>query len=122
MPYNGALSPAQLAWLEETLTGAAEEEETVMVVCHVPLHPLAADNLCLLWNYQVTGKILSDPCTPNPYFLEEFFSWNKVIFLIVFSFASNMNLEIQMLAGREANTYFEGFLNLLSLVIGSILQ
>ena len=69
MPYNGALSPAQLAWLEETLTGAAEEEETVMVVCHVPLHPLAADNLCLLWNYQVifsaeTGKILSDPSTP----------------------------------------------------------
>ena len=78
MPYNGALSPAQLAWLEETLTGAAEEEETVMVVCHVPLHPLAADNLCLLWNYQVAlsvshplfisqiDQILSDPSTPNP--------------------------------------------------------
>ena len=76
MPYNGALSPAQLAWLEETLTRAAEEEETVMVFCHVPLHPLAADNLCLLWNYQVAlsvshplfisqiDKILSDPSTP----------------------------------------------------------
>ena len=54
VPINGALSPAQLAWLEETLTRAAEEEETVMVFCHVPLHPLAANIKNILWNYQVS--------------------------------------------------------------------
>ena len=54
MPYNGALSSAQLAWLEETLTRAAQQEETAIVLCHVPLHPQAANNLCLLWNYQVS--------------------------------------------------------------------
>ena len=59
MPYNGALSSAQIAWLERTLSSAAEEGERVVVLCHVPLHPRAADNLCLLWNYQVSS--LSSP-------------------------------------------------------------
>jgi len=58
VPINGALSPAQLAWLEETLTRAAEEEETVMVFCHVPLHPLAANIKNILWNYQVVLDLL----------------------------------------------------------------
>ena len=53
MPYNGMVSEDQLAWLEERLTKSAEEQETVIVLCHVPLHPQAANNLCLLWNYQV---------------------------------------------------------------------
>ena len=54
VPMNGALSSDQLAWLEETLTRAAQQEETAIVLCHVPLHPQAANNLCLLWNYQVS--------------------------------------------------------------------
>ena len=53
MPYNGMLSEDQLLWLEERLAKSAQEKETVVVLCHVPLHPRAADNLCLLWNYQV---------------------------------------------------------------------
>ena len=53
VPFNGALSPAQLGWLEDTLARAAEEGERVVVLCHVPLHPRAADNKYLLWNYQV---------------------------------------------------------------------
>ena len=54
VPYNGALSSDQLTWLEETLSQAAEQRETVIVLCHVPLHPLAANNKNLLWNYQVS--------------------------------------------------------------------
>ena len=57
VPINGALSPAQLAWLEETLGQAALQGETVVVLCHVPLHPRAADNKYLLWNYQVAHNI-----------------------------------------------------------------
>ena len=57
MPYNGALSSAQLAWLEGTLSQAAKEGETAIILCHVPLHPQAADNLCLLWNYQVSRSL-----------------------------------------------------------------
>ena len=57
-PINGALSEAQLAWLEETLTMAREESETVIVLCHVPLHPRAANNKYLLWNYQSVLDLL----------------------------------------------------------------
>ena len=57
VPINGALSPAQLAWLEDTLGQAALQGETVVVLCHVPLHPRAADNKYLLWNYQVAHNI-----------------------------------------------------------------
>ena len=53
MPYNGMLSEEQLGWLEDRLARSGEEEETVIVLSHVPLHPRAANNLCLLWNYQV---------------------------------------------------------------------
>ena len=59
MPYNGALSSDQLTWVEETLSQAAEQGETVIVLCHVPLHPLGANNKNLLWNYQVSHFFLS---------------------------------------------------------------
>ena len=62
MPYNGALSSDQLTWLEETLSQATEQGETAIVLCHVPLHPLAANNLCLLWNYQVSLQPLCGSC------------------------------------------------------------
>ena len=74
LPYNGALSPAQLTWLEETLGRAAQEGETVVVLCHVPLHPRAADNLCLLWNYQVS-LLLSSLCWNISYFRPSWTSW-----------------------------------------------
>ena len=35
----------------------------------------------------------------------------NVMFLIVY-FKQNINLKIQMLAGKEAKTYFEGFLKI----------
>ena len=53
VPMNGALSSDQLAWLEETLSRTAEQGETAIVLCHVPLHPRAAKHNNLLWNYQV---------------------------------------------------------------------
>jgi len=58
MPYNGALSSAQLAWLEGTLSQAAKEGETAIILCHVPLHPQAAQSKNLLWNYQSVLDIL----------------------------------------------------------------
>merc|ERR1712048_556609 len=53
-----ALSSAQLTWLEKTLSQAAEEGETVIILCHVPLHPQAAQSKNLLWNYQTVLDIL----------------------------------------------------------------
>ena len=53
MPYNGMLGMQQMNWLKETLTHCSKDGEYAMIFTHIPLHPSAADNLCLLWNYQV---------------------------------------------------------------------
>ena len=53
MPYNGMIGTDQLDWLQSTLTESKKDMESVIVLTHIPLHPSAADNLCLLWNYQV---------------------------------------------------------------------
>ena len=57
MPYNGMLGMQQMNWLKETLTQCSKDGEYAIIFTHIPLHPSAADNLCLLWNYQVR-KIL----------------------------------------------------------------
>ena len=56
MPYNGMLGTQQMEWLQETLKASKENQEKVMVLTHIPIHPNAADNLCLLWNYKVNMK------------------------------------------------------------------
>ena len=53
MPYNGMIGVEQLDWLQSTLTDSRKERESVIILTHIPIHPSAADNLCLLWNYQV---------------------------------------------------------------------
>ena len=53
MPYNGKIGPQQMTWLTDTLTQCRAEGESVILLTHIPIHPSAADNLCLLWNYQV---------------------------------------------------------------------
>ena len=53
MPYNGKIGPQQMTWLTDTLTQCRAERESVILLTHIPIHPAAADNLCLLWNYQV---------------------------------------------------------------------
>ena len=53
MPYNGMIGAEQLDWLQSTLTDSRKARESVIILTHIPLHPSAADNLCLLWNYQV---------------------------------------------------------------------
>ena len=53
MPYNGMLGEEQLSWLQTTLHQAKVDKESVIILTHIPLHPSAADNLCLLWNYEV---------------------------------------------------------------------
>ena len=53
MPYNGKIGEKQMAWLKDTLTQCQSEGEAAIVLSHIPIHPSAADNLCLLWNYQV---------------------------------------------------------------------
>lgn len=58
MPYNGMLGTQQMEWLQETLKAGKENQEKVMVLTHIPIHPNAADNLCLLWNYKEVLELL----------------------------------------------------------------
>ena len=50
-PYNGAVGPAQLAWLRGELAAAARLGEKVIVSTHVPLGPGSCVDTTLLWNY-----------------------------------------------------------------------
>ena len=58
MPYNGKIGDQQMIWLKNTLTQCQSEGESVIILTHIPIHPSAADNLCLLWNYQVLLLLL----------------------------------------------------------------
>ena len=53
MPYNGKIGEQQMTWIKNTLARCESEGESVVILTHIPIHPSAADNLCLLWNYQV---------------------------------------------------------------------
>uniref|UniRef100_A0A803JZD2 Manganese-dependent ADP-ribose/CDP-alcohol diphosphatase n=1 Tax=Xenopus tropicalis TaxID=8364 RepID=A0A803JZD2_XENTR len=61
--FNGGISPSQLDWMERVLTSSDEKEENVFVVSHLPVHPDAADPMCLVWNYpEVLSVLQSHPC------------------------------------------------------------
>ena len=63
MPYNGMIGEEQMQWFQQTLKESSESKESVIILTHVPIHPKAADNLCLLWNYkEVLGVIKENPC------------------------------------------------------------
>lgn len=46
--YNGAIGPAQIAWLRQQLAAAQQAHEPVILLCHFPLLP--AGNSHNLWN------------------------------------------------------------------------
>jgi hypothetical protein len=59
-PWNGAVSPTQLAWLRRTLDAATAERQRVIVCGHHPILPASPH---LLWNHQaLLDLLLSRPC------------------------------------------------------------
>ncbi|NWU71082.1 ADPRM diphosphatase, partial [Pterocles burchelli] len=50
--FNGGFSQAQLDWFNEVLKFSDENEEKVIVMGHLPIHPDASDGVCLAWNYK----------------------------------------------------------------------
>ncbi|XP_026855416.2 manganese-dependent ADP-ribose/CDP-alcohol diphosphatase [Electrophorus electricus] len=57
--FNGGFSQEQLDWLHGVLLGADEKKEKVVVVSHIPVHPLSTDGICLAWNYDKVLSILN---------------------------------------------------------------
>lgn len=56
--FNGGLSEEQLKWLHDVLSYSDENQEKVIVVGHIPVHPYAADPICLVWNFDDVLTIL----------------------------------------------------------------
>uniref|UniRef100_A0A8C8BEA5 Manganese-dependent ADP-ribose/CDP-alcohol diphosphatase n=1 Tax=Otus sunia TaxID=257818 RepID=A0A8C8BEA5_9STRI len=50
--FNGGFSQAQLDWFDEVLKFSDENQEKVVVMGHLPIHPDASDRVCLAWNYE----------------------------------------------------------------------
>jgi len=52
VPFNGAVSKAQLAWLVSELEAGVSAAENIIILTHVPISPGAADDVALVWNFQ----------------------------------------------------------------------
>ncbi|XP_072501175.1 manganese-dependent ADP-ribose/CDP-alcohol diphosphatase isoform X3 [Notamacropus eugenii] len=50
--YNGGFSQDQLDWFNAVLTFSDTNQEKVVVVGHVPIHPDTSEEECLAWNYR----------------------------------------------------------------------
>ncbi|XP_010205253.2 manganese-dependent ADP-ribose/CDP-alcohol diphosphatase [Colius striatus] len=50
--FNGGFSQAQLDWFNEVLKFSDENQEKVVVMGHLPIHPEASNAVCLAWNYE----------------------------------------------------------------------
>ncbi|NXI46380.1 ADPRM diphosphatase, partial [Galbula dea] len=50
--FNGGFSQAQLDWFNEVLKFSDENQEKVVVMGHLPIHPDASDRVSLAWNYK----------------------------------------------------------------------
>ncbi|KFO74983.1 Manganese-dependent ADP-ribose/CDP-alcohol diphosphatase, partial [Cuculus canorus] len=50
--FNGGFSQAQLDWFDEVLKFSDENQEKVIVMGHLPIHPDASDIVSLAWNYE----------------------------------------------------------------------
>ena len=57
-PYNGGFGDEQLDWLEQELKKAVEQQERVMVLSHVILHPEACGGGTMAWDYEQALKLL----------------------------------------------------------------
>jgi len=61
--WNGGIGQAQQDWLKETLRGADERGERVIVFCHMPALAEASDESLVLWNdEQIVGILESHRC------------------------------------------------------------
>jgi manganese-dependent ADP-ribose/CDP-alcohol diphosphatase len=58
VPFNGAVSPTQLAWLSGELDAALGAGERVVILTHVPIQPDSCGPSTLLWNYQEVKEVL----------------------------------------------------------------
>ncbi|NXD29752.1 ADPRM diphosphatase, partial [Spelaeornis formosus] len=56
--FNGGFSQAQLDWFDEVLKFSDENQEKVIVMAHVPIHPSASNGVCLVWNYQAALSVI----------------------------------------------------------------
>ncbi|XP_043860352.1 manganese-dependent ADP-ribose/CDP-alcohol diphosphatase [Dromiciops gliroides] len=56
--YNGGFSQQQLDWFNAVLTFSDKNQEKVVVVGHIPIHPDSSDNVCLAWNYKDALSII----------------------------------------------------------------
>lgn len=54
--WNGSLSDAQLAWLEERMNAARDAGERVIVLCHYPVYPANEHNL---WDSETLVALLT---------------------------------------------------------------
>ncbi|NWI19415.1 ADPRM diphosphatase, partial [Crypturellus soui] len=50
--FNGGFSQDQLDWFNEVLKISDENQEKVVVMGHLPIHPDSSDRVCLAWNYE----------------------------------------------------------------------
>jgi manganese-dependent ADP-ribose/CDP-alcohol diphosphatase len=63
VPFNGAVSEAQLRWLREELVAAKAAAERVVVFSHLLVHPASTakgSGRTLLWNYDAVLAVLED--------------------------------------------------------------
>ncbi|EMS61435.1 Manganese-dependent ADP-ribose/CDP-alcohol diphosphatase [Triticum urartu] len=49
--FNGAVGKEQLSWLSDVLRDASERRQNVVLCSHLPLDPVAASQVGLMWNY-----------------------------------------------------------------------
>lgn len=56
--FNGGFSEQQLQWLDAVLTLSDHKQERVLIFSHLPVHPCAADPICLAWNHEAVLSVL----------------------------------------------------------------
>ncbi|NXG21267.1 ADPRM diphosphatase, partial [Grallaria varia] len=56
--FNGGFSQAQLDWFDEVLKFSDENQEKVVVMGHLPIHPDASNGVCLAWNYEAALSVI----------------------------------------------------------------
>lgn len=57
--YCGAVGERQIEWLHRELQEASAKKESVIVICHFPLHPATTDlKHGLIWNHREVRKLL----------------------------------------------------------------
>lgn len=56
--FNGGFSEQQLQWLDAVLKLSDHKQERVLIFSHLPVHPCAADPICLAWNHEAVLSVL----------------------------------------------------------------